>query len=164
MFICSQHCSFPVLGSRWRVLLFSLLLGRSEVTFAYPPGSRSKEQAALSQGACLHVQLSPMSLRCSGHLSPESSFAVGLASLCLASARQLPCCFGTSGLEGQAGKVGDPPVLCGRMMCLGKLGTEQSLAWEQLFPLKSEDAGNKSSPHHLREQPWPRSGVLAGSV
>lgn len=77
-FICSQHCSFPVLGSRWGLLLFYLLLGRSELTFAYPPGSRSKEQAALSQGANLHVQLAPVSLRGSGHLSLESSFAVGL--------------------------------------------------------------------------------------
>uniref|UniRef100_A0A8D0L0F6 Dual specificity phosphatase 4 n=2 Tax=Strigidae TaxID=30459 RepID=A0A8D0L0F6_STROC len=44
---------------------------------------------------------------------------------------------------------GDLPVLCGRMMCLG---TEQALAWEKLFPSKSENAGNKSSLHHLRER------------
>uniref|UniRef100_A0A8C9NGR0 Dual specificity phosphatase 4 n=1 Tax=Serinus canaria TaxID=9135 RepID=A0A8C9NGR0_SERCA len=40
--------------------------------------------------------------------------------------------------------------------------TEQSLASEQLFPFKSECAGNKSSLHCLREQPW--SGVLPGSM
>lgn len=105
------------------------------------PGSRSKEQAALSQGTHLHVQLTPMSLRGSGHLSLENGFAVGFASLYLTSARASLACSGSSGLEDQVGKVEDLPVLWGR-----KLEIEQSLAWEQLFPLKSEDAGNKSSP------------------
>uniref|UniRef100_A0A8C8AMR8 Dual specificity phosphatase 4 n=1 Tax=Otus sunia TaxID=257818 RepID=A0A8C8AMR8_9STRI len=41
---------------------------------------------------------------------------------------------------------GDLPVLCGKMICLG---TERALAWEKLFPSKSENAGNKSSLHHL---------------
>lgn len=90
---------------------------------------------------------------------------MGLVSGYLTGVRaSLACCFGTSGLEGRAGKVRDLPVLCGRLLCLGKLGTEQPLAWEQLFPLKWEDAGNKSSLCHLREQPWPRSGVLGGGL
>lgn len=97
--------------------------------------------------------------------TPLSGFALGLVSGYVASVRaSLTCCFRSSGMEGQAGKVGDPPVLCGRLPCLGKLGTEQPLAWEQLFPMKSEDAGKKFSLCHLREQPWPRSGVLGGGL
>lgn len=87
------------------------------------------------------VQLTPVSLRGSGHLSGER--------LCYEVSFTAPGrCQGfpglpflvSSGLEGQAGKGGELSVLCGRMVYLGKLGTEQSLAWEQLFPLKLEDA------------------------
>lgn len=44
VFICSQHGSFSDLGSQWGLLLFCLLLGRPEITFAYPPGRGSGTQ------------------------------------------------------------------------------------------------------------------------
>lgn len=60
--------------------------------------------------------------------------------------------------------TGDLPIFCDKITCQGKMRTEQSLALKQFFPFKSEYAGNKSSLHCLREQPWPQAGVLTGSM
>uniref|UniRef100_A0A8C0USD8 Dual specificity phosphatase 4 n=1 Tax=Cyanistes caeruleus TaxID=156563 RepID=A0A8C0USD8_CYACU len=109
-------------------------------------------------------QASPCVLSC--QLAPVS---LGGSSLCLSLRAAwlwghlcfLVCCFGSSELGGVKMGTGDLPMFCDKMMCQGKMRTEQSLASEQLFPFKSEYAGNKSSLHCLREQPRPRSGVLA---
>lgn len=113
----------------------------------------------------LHVQLAPVSLGSSRHLSWRAVWLWGeLGYTWPEPGLSWSVVLGALSWRVKLG-MGDLPVFCDKMMCQGKMRISSlSLASEQLFPFKSEYAGNKSSLHCLREQTWPHSGVLAGGV
>lgn len=118
---------FPGSGNSVGFALVLPAMTKSPVLFPLAAGQRNK---------LLHVQLAPVSLGGSRHLSlraawlwdqlgytwPEPGLSWSIVS-------------GALSWRVKLGK-GDLPVFCDKMMYQGKMRSEQSLASEQLFPFK----------------------------